>query len=252
MADRPILFSAAMTRALLAGNKTETRRLAWGGDCGLCHGSGRVHKTGTPSESHVGTCPSCGGGGQSPTPWQKVQPGDRLWVRESWRVTSNRDTIKPRDLEPRKMTVMFVAGGSIANDVHGKWVADDWPATVPDVPAWAGKNRPGIFLPRWASRLTLIVTGVRVEPLQAITSAGAIAEGITGSGRHWSAGDLACGTDPVACFSALWWALHGIASWGENPSVVVTSFDVIRLNIDDVSSELHPPITRPSSEIGVA
>lgn len=232
MTDRPIIFSAPMVRALINGNKTETRRLLYravlrreerkpNDDLHRLLAKYRPDRLGSDSE-------------WLPTNWHATYPGeDRLWVRESWRVTNTRDTIKPRDLEPRKMTVMFAAGGSIANDVHGKWVADDWPATVSDVPPWAGKNRPGIFLPRWASRLTLVIKATRIERLQAIDSHGALAEGITGSGRDWKAGDLAQATDPVACFQGLWWALHGIESWHQNPWVVVLSFVVRRSNIDD-------------------
>jgi hypothetical protein len=176
MIDRPILFSAPMVKALLDGRKTQTRRLAWRG-------------------SYMPPKPS---------PWQKVKPGDRLWVRETHYVES--------------------AG---YKDGRGKRIL--YRATEPDAPtSWT----PAIHMYRFASRLTLEVVGSWVEPLQDISDLAAIGEGVTGSGRDWRVEDLAQGTDPRSAFSALWWALHGIGSWQANPDVVVIGFKVHHRNID--------------------
>jgi hypothetical protein len=160
MKERPILFSAPMVRAILAGTKTQTRR---------------VYK-GTPrldGEHHTN------GSGETWTDWGRCpygKPGDRLWVREAWRVGTKYDTKAPRDLAPRSMTVEYEAGGYACNGLTGGW-GTHYPATR-EYPAWVGKLRPGMFMPRWASRITLEVTGVRVERLQDISEADAIAEGI--------------------------------------------------------------------------
>ena len=173
----PILFQPDLVRAILDGIKTETRR-------------------------HV----------------IRWEPGDLLWVRETWRVTARLDDEAPSAITPRSCTVMFAAGGSIANTDAG-WRGDrTWPpprGTDP-VPDWAnGKWRPSIFLPRWASRLTLRVTAVRREPLSAITDEGAVAEGVA---------------DREA-FIRLWDRING--DWNRDPSVFVTTFDPLFFNIDD-------------------
>ena len=96
-------------------------------------------------------------------------------------------------------------------------------------PALKPKSVPSIHMPRWASRLTLIVTGSKVERLQDISRADVMAEGI-----HERAGapmsDVFAGWHEP--FADLWIGLHGEASWDENPEVVAISFRVIKANID--------------------
>ena len=199
MADHGTIMSPAMVLASLAGRKTETRRLAWGED-------GR------------------------PTRWQKVKPGDRLWIREPWSVRSLYDDRKPSELS-RRATIDYRADRTLR----------------------IGRARSGRFMPRWASRLTYVDVLPRMEPIQAITREGAIAEGLAclskDDGRTWKYGipdrDGWPGTDdfgwpwhnwcvdPIEAFVKLWTSLHGQAAWDDNPEVVILpAGKVIHANID--------------------
>ena len=199
MTDRPIIFSAPMVRALLAGRKTQTRRLAT-------------------------------------SPLRRCEVGDRLYVREAWRTHKVSDELPPRMLTGEGR-VWFEADRDNC-DAHGRL-------------------RPGMHMPRWASRLTLIVEGVKVEPLQAISRDDAIAEGLARAdkgGSHWKWGipdrDGWPGTDddgwpwvkwrsdPRDAYGNLWDSLHADEGqrWEDNPEVVALTFRVVRGNIDQV----HP------------
>lgn len=179
MGDFPIIFSGAMIHALLAGRKTQTRRLA-------------------------------------SSPLRRAAPGDRLWVRETWRLDD------------------FAEQEAIYR------VNPDWPKEVQDsadVVRW----RPSIHMPRWASRLTLKVTEVRRQRLIDITNADAIAEGLVearqpdGDGyRHFSAPGLSDRhwPTPRSAFADLWERLHGPKSWNGGAEVVAITFTVTQRNID--------------------
>jgi hypothetical protein len=136
-------------------------------------------------------------------PWQR---GINLWVREAWRTTGDdgrADYLPPRDIQ--KHDVWHEADG----EAH-------WRTLV-------GKLRPSMFMPRWASRITLDVTGVRVERLQDISAADALAEGITLHPDHHSRPrDSRYG--PVATYKDLWDSINGPGSWAANPWVWVISF----------------------------
>ncbi len=204
MTDRPIIFSAPMVRALLDGRKTMTRRLAW-------------RRTALLIEPDVETW--------APTPWQKVQPGDRLWVRENWYAARGFDDVKPRDMGRDWKICPAV-----------DWNYADW--------GIKGKLRPAIHMPRWASRLTLVVTAAKIERLQDISAANAEAEGVF---RHVAAHSLdkvfrsQRQTIAIEYFSALWAKLHGVESWQANPEVVALTFTVHQSNIDQ---DVPIPITR--------
>jgi hypothetical protein len=248
----PIPFTASMVRALLDGRKGQTRRLvklphmnplgAW--EPSTVGGGGSHLKDGTPYaerpclwHTRAGDALVC--------PYGRV--GDLLWVRESWRVGKRWDATPPRDLPARKMTVMFAAGGSVGGTGEGRYELDEsYPDTLPD---WAGKLRPGMFIPRWASRLTLRITDVRVERLQNISEADAIAEGIEPSADAWKSysvipSGLRKGKpnlvsaipnrSPVASYSELWEAINGTGSWANNPWVWAVGFAVEKRNVDDV------------------
>lgn len=193
MKERPILFSAPMVRALLAGTKTQTRRP-------LKQVQIRSEAMPEPEWRSVHTlCPY-------------GQPGDRLWVREAWRSGRLTDRFRPSEMTP-----------------HPVWYESDGPA--PD--ACNGKLRPGMFMPRWASRITLEITGVRVERLQDISEADAIAEGVHADPRcrqdddtpgFHLIGPVRDGSFPIARYGALWESLNGPGSWKSNPWVWVLEF----------------------------
>lgn len=214
--DLPILFSGPMVRAVLAGTKTQTRRALRG----FCppnrpeydSESGRLEWFNGDEVVVAMRCPY-------------GQPGTKLWVREAWRVGSKHDATKPSDLPAQSCTVLYAAGGSAAHGSDGWRFDEAWPGDAP-VP-WAGKLRPGMFMPRWASRMTLEVTGVRVERLQDISEADAIAEGV----HSVQCNDL--GTEvpyyrslygAVDLYRMLWESINGPGSWAVNPWVWVVEF----------------------------
>ena len=122
------------------------------------------------------------------------QPGDRLWVREAWRTVAEADAIPPRDLR----------------EAQRIW----YDAETPHQPG-AGKCRPSLFMPRWASRITLKITGTRLERLNDISEADAIAEGVlTTPGQD----------TPRTAFRALWESINGMGSWEINPWLWVVEF----------------------------
>jgi hypothetical protein len=180
VAERPILFSAPMVRALLAGTKTQTRRVVkpqpdnpetfgvspiWG------QGVLREHLD-PQQRFHVHA--AFNEGGKRVDRWLPCPfgaPGDRLWVRETFITTPKRwtDDWALFDKESRKV------------DGDGDMRAVQYLATAPDregANGWGLKATPSIFMPRWASRITLEVTGVRVERLKDISETDSLAEGV--------------------------------------------------------------------------
>jgi len=133
--------------------------------------------------------------------------GDRLWVREAWRASLAFELTKPSDITPGT-PIRYAAGGG---DL---------------LPSNAGKHRPGMFMPRWASRIALEVTGVACERLQDITDAQAIAEGIPanpsaiGVPSTFPPGQ----TIARAMFRTLWDSINGEGAWDANPWVFAISF----------------------------
>lgn len=198
MTDRPILFSAPMVRALLAGTKTQTRR--------------------TMKEPY-GMMEICNGEWK-PIP-TKMFPRDRLWVRETWSGPYHMTGIPPRDWL-HSHPIWYWADGS---PEHGDWT----------------KPKPGIHMPRWASRLTLTVTDVRVERLQDISEADARAEGIVKVGRFFGLADAdwdAASTESsVDSYAALWESINGPGAWEANPWVAAYTFIVHHSNIDQMAKE---------------
>lgn len=148
--DRPIIFKEEMVRAVLEGRKTKTRRVMKPQpEAGLEFTPfapfGVVNGKGNPLICRHG------------------QPGDRLWVRETWCEVDDTDFAGERWVDYRA-TPKYSASHPAA-----------W-ENAPDDPE-ALKWRPSIHMPRWASRITLEITGVRVERLQDISEEDAIAEG---------------------------------------------------------------------------
>jgi hypothetical protein len=210
MKERPILFNGDMVRAILEGRKTQTRRLISGRL--LQHG----YDTAFNRTTSLRGCPL--------TPFQDVegppgkmlsmskesiqavinstcphgQPGDRLWVRETWRLFDSSSECACYD-------------ECKCSSSNGKPI---YRASLPDD---EGPWKPSIHMPRWASRITLEITGIRVERLNEITRGEAMQEGCPTP-------NMAGQTDPRAWFSDLWESINGAGSWGVNPWVWVIEF----------------------------
>lgn len=182
--DKPIIFSAPMIRALLDGRKTMTRRLAW-----------RTFKA--RDGAYAGVADE-----RALSPWQRVKPGDRLWVREAWSLTG----------EFSDATSKYLRGFYSPERVLGRHLRHRADADGYDEASQAW--RPSIHMPRWASRLTLTVTATKIERLAAISDADARAEGVADK----------------AAFFDLWWTLHKPGD-DANPEVVALTFTVEKRNI---------------------
>jgi hypothetical protein len=201
--EHPILFSGPMVRAILEGRKTMTRRalkVQGSKDCGVYN---------RPDGQWVYT--QCRGVGVcDPFECPYGHLGDRLWVRETWRVASAWDEISPKNISPAEMAYAGV-----------RYLAD----TNVDL---SGKMRPSIFMPRWASRITLEVTGVRVERVQDITDYDALSEGVFGGECIDLKGPYAADQAlPKMCFANLWDSINAKRGfgWYKNPWVWVISFN---------------------------
>lgn len=199
MKERPILFQGEMVRAILAGRKTQTRRLIRDG---------------------LAVTDVCGGGVEPAVWWPRDAvgrdaaspygvPGDRLWVKETFYCDHCEYPTGPR----REMVEML--------EYRATHDCSAWEAGCPcrddnGRSSW----RPSIFMPRWASRLTLDVTEVRVERLQDITEADARAEGVEPRD-----GDGHRGYQPArAAYAELWDRINGEGSWLRDPWVWVVGF----------------------------
>jgi len=233
MNEHPILFSGEMVRAILEGRKVQTRRVikpqpTYDTACGghwywltgtwksICVGCSTVEKFAsrmlTPSVSLNHPRPRCPYG----------IPGDHLWVRETWAVPSILDDKPPRAFA--KWGVWFKADGAYATiETHGLPFGSGYPDHA------QGKWRPSIFMPRWASRITLLVTGVRVERVQSISEDDAKAEGVepvmydTGGFEPWGA---PCPEVPnyAEGFAALWDSINAkrtiVHEWEDDDGIV--------------------------------
>lgn len=204
MKTLPILFSAPMVRALLAGRKTQTRRVLRPlPKVGLPLSDGWTYAFGAGgwgglSKEENGGVSSC------PLPRSPYGiPGDRLWVRETWAYRKGNG-----------ITPVYRADADPPLDTQGRPIVD-------------AKWGPSIFMPRWASRITLEVTEVRVQRVQDISEVDAQAEG---ADNHW------CGVprySHVGCcgyrvgFRKLWDSINGKrpgCAWADNPWVWAISF----------------------------
>ena len=220
MKEHPILFSAPMIRALLYGRKTQTRRAVKpvGNDGGfvLIENASRLWPyRSDDGESSFHTVKRGGNEYLDETPHECPygRPGDRLWVRESWRAPTSCDHLPPRSISDSE-AVRFIADETVGAD------------------AGFGKGRPGMFMPRWASRIDLEITAVRVERLQDISEQDAKAEGADGLVTETCTEDDKALLD-LPLYSAdphrngyalLWESLNGDGSWAENLWVWVVEF----------------------------
>ncbi|MFD2234789.1 hypothetical protein [Phaeospirillum tilakii] len=229
MTDRPIIFSAPMVRALLDGRKTQTRRVLR--DQPVAHPSLGLPWLATKRITFRDE-------GEARRLLPEIAPyasGDRLWVREAHAIVPETafrhsdgvvQTINPTD---RYMACIYREGFDRC------------------APKW----RPSIHMPRWASRITLLVDAVRVEPLQDISEDDARAEGCGDSDKfaylsackqfeqhhglkHGETATRVSGVDPYSArwsFANLWFSLHGPDAWTANPWVAVITFSVVLGNI---------------------
>lgn len=198
MKESPIIFSTAMVQAILDGKKTQTRRIIkpqphddpsssmpWVDDGPTPSGAGRCGHSLTTSECPYG------------------QPGDRLWVRETWAENP----------------------GKMYHDDPEVVYKTDFDGFYSTLEPW-GKWKPSIHMPRWASRITLAITKIRVERLNDISEADTLAEGIAPDNDNFAAG----GTwrNGRSVYQELWESIYGNGSWAENPWVWVIEFEVVK------------------------
>jgi hypothetical protein len=199
--ERPILFSGPIIRAILEGRKTQTRRVVKPRPPAdhpfpqPCVNDGYWWNDSKDDHDDVSFWPTYST--CLPCPYGK--PGDRLWVRETH----------------------MIHGGEIAYAATDQHLVgcDRW--------------KPSIHMPRWASRITLEITGVRVERLDDISEADAMAEGaerpvlsateLDGIPVHPMTGSYADG------FRDLWESINGPESWAENPWVWVVEFQKVEV-----------------------
>lgn len=199
MTIKPIIFSAPMVKALLAGTKTQTRRLcAW------------ANNPNSPRLSYIVACDEPGWFGDEEGEVKftvPYVPGDRLYVREALALDVNS--------EP---AFTYVADGA-----RVKWSNREQVVWLNE---YSRKHCPSIHMPRWASRLWLTVTDVRVQRLQEISGSDAVAEGVrsrlseNGIAQHQ--------------YADLWNMLHTEPGtrWADNPFIVAYTFTVHEGNVD--------------------
>lgn len=215
MTSRPLIFAAPMVLAILAGRKSQTRRIV-------------KPQPVSPFRSSSGAWVDMDASPQTITELRcPYEPGGLLWVRETWQYADWTD-----DGEP---FVRFKADGKrmFADTKH---IDDGWTSKLQDI--WAQLSasdnfdidmraadrhwRSPIHMPRWASRITLRITDVRVQRLNEISCADAIAEGCKAVSLH----ALDCDSpDPRDEYRNLWQSLHGEGSWAANPWIWRIEFE---------------------------
>lgn len=199
--ERPILFGAPMVRAILGGTKTQTRRVVKpckdrdiGCELSCCELAGEVN------------------GGEFRNAY--CEPGDRLWVREAF-------IHEPADYcwEASVSIPCRPASTVYRADQEGDTRGAGWKSSI--------------HMPRSLSRITLEVTGVRIERLRDISEADAIAEGVHSDPRCRGDDDAAGfhrigavrdDSFPIARYAVLWESINGPGSWDQNPWVWVIEF----------------------------
>lgn len=224
MRVKPILFSPEMVRAILAGRKSQTRRTASLEDVNERADAWTLHSVGPlgymakqsvkgefgatfeSREIEVGTVHVC-------PQLLPYAPGDHLYVREAWRTAAQDDHLAPSEMGPH------IIG----------YQADCKPGFI----AATGRLRAAMHMPRWASRITLKVTSVRVERVQDISAADVVAEGVDLTQPNITL-EHGVEAEARACFALLWDSLNKKRGygWETNPWVSVASFEPIIQNVD--------------------
>jgi hypothetical protein len=214
MKERPILFSVQMVRAILKGRKTQTRRVVkwpswiqeeW--ERKKC--AAIINSNDYRAVVKRGSCDGIVGKFGCPY----GVPGDRLWVKETW---------TPHENPSGHDGILYDADGSFVGIEKNKKSANAW-LKIWD-PRRQNKWRPSIYMPRWASRITLEVVDVRVERVCDISDDDAWKEGI----NQTEAIELPCSTKiaSIAVFSNLWDSINKKRGygWDTNPWVWVVEF----------------------------
>ncbi|HIE1775989.1 TPA: hypothetical protein ACXJYI_003849 [Pseudomonas aeruginosa] len=199
--ERPILFNDQMVRAILEGRKTVTLRVVK--DTGFYAIDAAIHGNDVALREREALSTRCPFG----------QPGDRLWVREAWQGPLISDEEQAANQSWWKDMTKFQDQAHCAYRASG----DNNEYVDPDG-YFHCKWKPSIHMPRWASRILLEITAVRVERLQDITPNQCIAEGA------WREKDkeLGRGQEAIAAFADLWRSTGG--DWDANPWVWVIEF----------------------------
>ncbi|WP_422366380.1 hypothetical protein [Pelagibius sp.] len=242
MTVKPILFSGPMVRAILDGRKTQTRRVLkpqpiapwyWPGD-DVDPDAGWFDRWEEGREP-------CGAPTREVTPPIKLPyaPGDLLWVRETWAINNcGRRVSLSADAWPEGWPVdrLQYMATSKATDWHFKTGEPHW---------W--NSRPSIHMPRWASRLTLEVTDVRIERVQAISEEDAQSEGaeekfLTVIARPDGDPDYHIPSSHRGGFAILWNSLNAKRGfvWDANPWVVAVTFKAHHRNVDSYCGASQP------------
>lgn len=219
MADHPILFSPPMVRALLAGRKTQTRRIAKFVEE---QANGLFHLRGAGGGAFNASAEDVVTDGPDYAP---ISVGDRLWVREMLCADSN---------DQGGEWISYVADGKQV------WPLSRWP--------WRRTLIPSIHMPRWISRITLEVTDVRVQRLREISEEDAIAEGAYPAAVHGGRVESWLPAEGIrdrfyltalAAYNALWDRTNGPGSWASNPWVAAYTFAPVLCNIDRMERNVH-------------
>ncbi|ECK3196411.1 hypothetical protein JMC62_004601 [Salmonella enterica] len=195
MKERGMIFNAEMVRAILDGRKTQTRRPV---KFPLIDKNMGCELAGNELAGELAAHNYWN------SPYGK--PGDRIWVRETFRVHSRATDVA---------TLVYRAS------VRNSWTEQTHrvPIAVCDKPATPEKWTPSIHMPRWASRILLEITDVRVERLRDLSEEDAKSEGITPP-----AGGVLPGWEYRINFRDLWMDIYGTDSWEANPWVWVIEF----------------------------
>lgn len=224
MIERSILFNAEMVKAILDGRKTQTRRVVklWESPDGW----GNYHSDGADDWEfvHLGE-----DGDPYPDGGSVVRrcsygvSGDRLWVRETFQYQRAEDGL---GLHYRADGARCGVSEQYLDDPDSEGAALVRADVVPD-----GRWKPSIHMPRWASRITLEVTGVRVERVQDIRDPGILAEGVLRGDSLVDRTGLTRGEDLCDQFRVLWDSINAKKGfgWEANPWVWVVEFKLIAL-----------------------
>ncbi|ARW95313.1 hypothetical protein VKQ53_26590 [Escherichia coli] len=187
MKERGMIFNDEMVRAILGGNKTQTRRIV----------EEKFYGRAVAAELFAKHCPY-------------GQPGDRIWVRETYRVHGKATDVATLVYRASVRNSWTEQTHRVPVDVCNKPVSEKW--------------TPSIHMPRWASRILLEITDVRVERLRDMSEADAKAEGATPATYKI--------TPPEAVyrvgFGDIWRSIYGQDNWLSNPWVWVIEFKRIQ------------------------